>query len=72
MIYLPLFYLLRGSVTEEKMQEFKTNNNSITFPTKEGDILINFNELVKRSIKEIKQLPKKDRAVVKKTLEKWQ
>ena len=72
MTYLPLFYLLRSSVSEEKMQEFKTNNNSITFPTKEGDILINFDELVKRSIKEIKELPLKDREVVLKTLEKWQ
>lgn len=71
MTYLPLFYLLRSSVTEEKMQEFRTNNNSITFPTKEGDILINFNELVNRSIKEIKQLPKQDREVARKTLDKW-
>jgi len=71
MKYLPLFYLLINYTTEKKIQELKKHNNSIAFPTKEGKLVINFDELINRCQLEIKDLPKKEAITVKNQLEKW-
>lgn len=71
-IYLAFFYLLKNSVSEEKMLKFKKENNSITFPTKEGKIHINFSELINKSFEELKLFTPEEKLVIKKELNKWQ